>query len=107
MEAHAIDHDQAGQGNFKRRLGRGLNAPLGSSSEEHTGHGPSTIPMHALSAPPAPASDEIAMELIERNPFQPRREFEPGAIDELADSIRKHGILQPLLVRARPDGEPG
>lgn len=107
MEAHAIDHDQAGQGNFKRRLGRGLNALLGSGSEEHSGHSPSTIPMHALSAPPAPASDEIAMELIERNPFQPRREFEPGAIDELAESIRKHGILQPLLVRARPDGEAG
>ena len=47
------------------------------------------------------------MELIERNPFQPRREFEPAAIDELAESIRKHGILQPLLVRARTDGEAG
>ena len=107
MEAHAVDHEQAGHGNFKRRLGRGLNALLGSGSDENSGHSPSTIPMHALSAPPAPASDEIAMELIERNPFQPRREFEPAAIDELAESIRKHGILQPLLVRARPDGETG
>jgi hypothetical protein len=68
MEAHAIDHEQAGQGNFKRRLGRGLNALLGSGADENSGHSPSTIPMHALSSPPAPASDEIAMELIERNP---------------------------------------
>ena len=80
---------------------------LGSGSDEYSGHSPSTIPMHALVSPPAPASDEIAMELIERNPFQPRREFEPAAIDELAESIRKHGILQPLLVRARTDGEAG
>ena len=47
------------------------------------------------------------MELFERNPFQPRREFEPAAIDERAESIRKHGILQPLLVRTRTDGESG
>jgi ParB family chromosome partitioning protein len=107
MEAHAVDHEQGGQGNFKRRLGRGLNALLGNGSDEYVGHTPSTIPMHALSSPPAPASDEIAMELIERNPFQPRREFEPAAIDELAESIRKHGILQPLRVRARTDGEVG
>ena len=107
MEAHAVNHEQGGQGNFKRRLGRGLNALLGSGADEHTGQSPSILPMHALSAPPAPASDEIAMELIERNPFQPRREFEQSAIEELAESIRKHGILQPLLVRARPDGEAG
>ncbi|HQX49217.1 MAG TPA: ParB/RepB/Spo0J family partition protein [Planctomycetaceae bacterium] len=113
MEAHAVDHEQSGQGeqggqqNFKRRLGRGLNALLGGGSDENGGPRPATIPMHATSAPPAPASDEIAMELIERNPFQPRREFEQASIDELADSIRKHGILQPLLVRARPDGEVG
>lgn len=107
MEAHATDHEQGDQPNFKRRLGRGLNALLGGGADEQSGSRPATIPMHALSSPPAPASDEIAMELIERNPFQPRREFEQTAIDELADSIRKHGILQPLLVRARPDGETG
>lgn len=107
MEAHAVDHEQGSQGPFKRRLGRGLNALLGGGSEEHYNPTPSTIPMNALSAPPAPASDEIAMELIERNPFQPRRDFEQAAIDELGESIRKHGLLQPLLVRARPDGETG
>jgi ParB family chromosome partitioning protein len=63
--------------------------------------------MHSASAPPAPASDEISLELIDRNPFQPRRDFDQAAIDELADSIRKHGLLQPLLVRARQDGEAG
>ena len=51
----------------------------------------------------APAADEIAVELIERNPFQPRREFDAEAITELAESIRRHGVLQPLLVRAVGD----
>ena len=59
-------------------------------------------------APPvmlhSPAADEISVELIERNPFQPRRDFEQTAINELADSIRKHGVLQPLLVRSQGDG---
>ncbi len=105
MEAQAFDQN-GGQAMFKRRLGRGLNALLGGGDEEGAS-APATIPMHPTSAPPAPGSDEIALELIERNPHQPRREFDQASIDELADSIRKHGILQPLLVRARPDGETG
>jgi ParB family chromosome partitioning protein len=36
---------------------------------------------------------------IENNPFQPRREFDPAAIDELADSLEQHGMIQPLVVR--------
>jgi len=105
MDAQTVDQSNGG---MKRRLGRGLNALLGGGGmDESDGPRPATIPMHSTSAPPAPASDEIALELIERNPFQPRRDFEQAAIDELADSIRKHGLLQPLLVRARPDGEAG
>ena len=34
MEAHAVDQEQGGQGQFKRRLGRGLNALLGNGSDE-------------------------------------------------------------------------
>lgn len=105
MEAQTVDQANGG---MKRRLGRGLNALLGSSGmDDNDGPRPATIPMHSNSAPPAPASDEISLELIERNPFQPRRDFEQAAIDELADSIRKHGLLQPLLVRAKPGGEAG
>lgn len=105
MEAQAFDQN-GGQAMFKRRLGRGLNALLGGGDEDGAA-APATIPMHPTSAPPTPGSDEISLELIERNPHQPRREFDQASIDELADSIRKHGILQPLLVRARPDGETG
>ncbi len=85
------------QPRLKSRLGRGLNALLGSSSEDE-GQPRVAIRLHA------PEQDEISVELIERNPFQPRREFDQRAIDELAESIRKHGILQPLLVRPKGDG---
>ena len=36
---------------------------------------------------------------VEPNKEQPRREFEPSSLSELADSIREHGILQPIIVR--------
>jgi len=41
----------------------------------------------------------VPRDLIDPNPFQPRRQFEQGALDDLAASIREHGVLQPLLVR--------
>ena len=44
---------------------------------------------------------------IEPNKDQPRKAFEPNALAELADSIREHGILQPVVVRALPGGVAG
>ena len=85
------------QSNIKSRLGRGLNALLGSSPDAGV-PAASGIKLHS------PEQDEISVELIERNRFQPRREFDQRAIDELAESIRKHGVLQPLLVRPKGDG---
>ncbi|WP_407306059.1 ParB/RepB/Spo0J family partition protein [Desulfosporosinus sp. SB140] len=69
----------------KKGLGRGLQALL---SDELGGN--SMI-------------KEIPISEIEPNPEQPRREFNPQALSELADSIREHGLLQPILVR--PTGE--
>ena len=91
-----VEQTDSDQPRLKRRLGRGLNALLGSSPTELPDATP-PIKLHT------PEQDEVSVELIERNPFQPRREFEQSAIDELAESIRKHGILQPLLVRATGD----
>ena len=89
------------QGVFKRRLGRGLNALLGGVPESEG------VPAMPPAAGAAPESDEIDLELIERNPFQPRREFDKALMDELTDSIRRHGVLQPILVRSKPNGEVG
>ena len=69
-------------------LGRGLDALI--STEEVRPHGSSTI-------------NEIAIELIEANPNQPRREFDPQALQELATSIREIGIIQPITLRQVED----
>lgn len=78
--------------------------------ESSTGLASSPTP---LSQPPAPAmamSGQLVVEIpvtrIERNPKQPRIEFSEAEIDELASSIREHGVLQPLLVVRKPL-EPG
>lgn len=55
-----------------------------------------------LPAPGAPAA--LPLDQIRPNPFQPRMEFNPAKLSEMADSIREHGVLQPLLVRKSQDG---
>lgn len=58
--------------------------------------------------PAPPAGDAslrtLPVELIHRSPYQPRRQVSPEALEELADSIRRQGILQPVVVR-RVEGE--
>lgn len=55
-----------------------------------------------------PASDgtprEIPLDAIDRNPFQTRTRFDPGALAELATSIAANGVVQPVLVRPLPNG---
>lgn len=87
-----MDEQQAPEP-MRRRLGRGLSALLGSSAGGE-----------APAAENAADNSMIHVDLIERNPFQPRRDFDPAAITELTDSIRQHGILQPLIVRQTADG---
>lgn len=67
-------------------------------------------PEEKADATPAPAVDgglpgyaEIAVSRIEPNPFQPRKEFDPEKLRELADSIRAEGLLQPVVVRKAGD----
>lgn len=73
-----------------RGLGRGLDALFeGSQQQRAPTEPPRTLPLSALVA----------------NPAQPRRTFTEEALDELADSIRQQGIIQPLLVRPLDDGE--
>ena len=48
--------------------------------------------------------NKIPVNVIKRNPWQPRHHFTPETLAELVQSVRDHGILQPLLVRKVPDG---
>jgi ParB family transcriptional regulator, chromosome partitioning protein len=89
-----------GQGFVRRRLGRGLSALLGGSPNDgqmDADSGSAVIPMSGRST--ATDSNQIHVALIERNPYQPRKDFDPESLSELVDSIRQHGVLQPLLVR--------
>ena len=47
---------------------------------------------------------EVAVELIRPNPAQPRKRFDEGSLQALADSLAERGVLQPVLVRPRPGG---
>lgn len=47
---------------------------------------------------------EVELAKIVPNPFQPRKVFEPEALKELADSIKEHGVIQPLVVTRTPNG---
>lgn len=78
------------------RLGRGLSSLIGEvEAIEPVGPSPGE-PSHA------PTGTDIALESIRPNPAQPRQVFEPKALDELAESIRQRGVLQPILVRPDP-----
>jgi ParB family chromosome partitioning protein len=76
----------------RRRLGRGLEALLG---REEGGFEAGSLESSDLI--------QIAVDQIDPNPFQPRRYFNPEEIAALADSLRQHGMLQPVLVRAVGD----
>lgn len=89
----------------ERRLGRGLEALLGRSWDEPDST--AGTPANDLSELPQDiriTRDETGQawlncDTIERNPYQPRQTFDEAEIADLADSIRTHGILQPLVVR--------
>lgn len=49
------------------------------------------------------ATSEIPVDLIDRNPFQPRLDFDQTALDELSSSVAKHGMIQPIVVRRKGD----
>jgi len=96
----------------ERRLGRGLEALLGRGpiradstgderpAEAATSRGPyTTSPSNPGEYPSPEAPSRIPLRLIDSNPFQPRQDFDEDEIQELCDSLRTHGLLQPVVVR--------
>ncbi len=80
-------------------LGRGLSTLIGERPPE------STPPPAPYAPAPATGRDmRVPIEHVQVAPWQPRRNFRPEAIEELASSIRERGILQPLWVRPSKDG---
>ena len=87
----------------KPALGRGLGALLGGNPPLTQAASARVLPSRA--AAPAPDNRErvqrVALNRIRPSALQPRKEFAAEALQELADSIREQGIVQPLIVRER------
>jgi len=85
----------------QRGLGRGLSALLG---EVDVASPAAPEAEEAAAAPKGPPT-EVAIELLRRNPDQPRRSFTEADIEDLAASVKAKGVLQPILVRPAPGAE--
>ncbi len=84
----------------KKALGRGLSALLSDNSPEDKLDVDIQSPASPAATPPVSNGiAEIPVEEIETNPFQPRTHFDQAALEELAESIKVHGIIQPITVR--------
>jgi ParB family chromosome partitioning protein len=99
----------------KKALGRGLDALINGGVVRNVAvepphievavvpPAPTATPMQPLGSSPSSVNGEavrhIGIDTIERSPFQPRTEFDPEQLRELAASIKQRGVIQPLLVR--------
>jgi ParB family chromosome partitioning protein len=99
----------------RRALGKGLEsllprrqeAPVGSGNVAAIGaaaNDPAAPPPAQPTAQPSGTPLEIDLTLIDRNPYQTRTHFDRDRLLELAQSIAAHGVMQPVVLRALPEG---
>jgi ParB family chromosome partitioning protein len=81
----------------RKALGRGLDSLL-------PGRAPAAAAATVPAVAPARSTHEIAVELIDPNPYQTRRRINEASLAELADSIRASGVVQPVVLRPGPNG---
>lgn len=75
----------------KRGLGRGLDALLGGNN--------ATVLQEEASKADTRELQNLTLDLIQRGKYQPRRDMDPTALEELAQSIKAQGVMQPIVVR--------
>ncbi|HET9135604.1 MAG TPA: ParB/RepB/Spo0J family partition protein, partial [Candidatus Kapabacteria bacterium] len=81
----------------KFTLGKGLGALIpGASEEPITEASESAVRLGTVAM--------IPLAQVAPNPQQPRKDFDPASLSELVESIRSHGIIQPITVRQTPSG---
>ena len=85
----------------KRGLGRGLDALLKSGAEIPQAQNGQTA--EAVAGDDRAALKELPVEFLQRGKYQPRRDMDPDSLQELADSIRAQGVMQPIVVRRIAD----
>ncbi len=86
--------------NRKDDFGKGIKALLDNIEEEY--QQPSTSQSRPIT--PIDSSVKILMDTIEVNPFQPRADFDEDGLRDLTESIKVHGVIQPVTVRSLGDG---
>jgi len=87
----------------RKGLGKGLNALLGASADKAPSEAIAEVTSHE------PGQDgklaNIPVEFISRGKYQPRRDMVPAALEELAESIKAQGVMQPIVVRPIGQGK--
>lgn len=78
----------------RRRLGRGLAALIGEMDK----------PVEQVTEPRIGADNKVPIEFVHPNPRNPRRSFAEEELSDLAQSIREHGVVQPVVVRTATGG---
>ncbi|GAB3324914.1 ParB/RepB/Spo0J family partition protein [Haliea atlantica] len=78
-------------------MGRGLEALLGAGAEASPA--PSGDTVEALREEEQASLKDLPVEFLQRGKYQPRRDMDPESLQELADSIRAQGVMQPIVVR--------
>lgn len=94
----------------KSGLGKGLGALIGAPEKRGDSANKSPFAAASRSRPPLDdpdreAVEEVAITRIQASSLQPRKHFREDQLQELVDSIREHGVIQPLIVRPAPDDQ--
>lgn len=90
----------------RKGLGRGLDALLGGMNQE-ANRDTAVIGDPAIAQPSQAANDGLShlpVDIIQRGKYQPRRDMQNEALEELAESIKAQGVMQPIVVRPIADG---
>lgn len=91
----------------RRALGRGLGALISSAGSSASPRPESDVlpepPRVESDTGPATGTRWLSVDLVDPNPDQPRRVFDPALLEQLAASILEHGVLQPVVVRPAGD----
>ena len=100
-----MSESQGNQRNNPRRLGRGLDALLGTGGKKEVSEpeiGVDAADEVEKSSLNSSNTAQIAIAKIIRNPEQPRTVFQENLLEELTESIRQHGVIQPIIVSQGP-----
>jgi len=83
----------------KRGLGRGLDALLGNVSVKDSGSDSVAVAISGETAGDKHPLQTLPIEFLQRGKYQPRKDMNPEKLQELADSIKAQGVIQPIVVR--------